>query len=128
MKRDWDLLRNLLINVEEERDLFSGLDDGYEDLEEEQQQKEYAILLGHLELLTTNGFIKDVEVLRTVGGFAGMSLDTPYLTMAGHDLLDTIRSATIWESIKATAKKKGIELSFEAVKVLSVAVLKHLVG
>jgi len=44
--------------------------------------------------------------------------------MAGHDLLDTMRSTRIWEKIKATAKTKGIELTFDAIKALGAFALK----
>jgi hypothetical protein len=49
---------------------------------------------------------------------SGRALIHPTLTWAGHDLLDTIRSKTVWERIKYTAKEKGIELTFDAVKEL----------
>ena len=42
----------------------------------------------------------------------------PNLTWQGHDLLDTLRSKPVWEKIKTTAREKGIELTFEAVKAL----------
>ena len=85
-------------------------------------------MLGHLELLTNNGYIEGAEVVRSVSGFAGYSAGSPRLSMAGHDLLDTMRSATVWENIKATANKKGIELTFDAIKVLGIAALKHVLG
>ncbi|MFU0921325.1 DUF2513 domain-containing protein [Kluyvera sichuanensis] len=50
------------------------------------------------------------------------------LTMAGHDLLDTVRTTVLWERIKTTAKQKGPELPFNAINVLGLAALKHLVG
>ncbi|MGF6838829.1 hypothetical protein QF001_002696 [Paraburkholderia youngii] len=48
--------------------------------------------------------------------------------MVGHDLLDTMRSATNWESIKSTAQKKGIELTFDAINELAGFALKHALG
>jgi hypothetical protein len=42
----------------------------------------------------------------------------PASTWAGHDLLHTLRSKTVWQRIKTTAKDKGIELTFDAVKSL----------
>lgn len=124
MKRDWDLVRNILINVEEDNAIFDGLDNPADS--REMKKKQDYILLGHLELLTNNGYIEGAEVIRSVSGFAGYSVGSPRLSMAGHDLLDTMRSPSIWESIKSTAKKKGVELSFDAIKVLSVAALNHL--
>ena len=58
----------------------------------------------------------------------GPALISPDLTWAGHDLLDTLRSKPVWERIKMTAKDKGIELTFEAVKMLGSVALKSVVG
>jgi len=48
--------------------------------------------------------------------------------MAGHDLLDTMRSHPAWDKIKATAQTKGIELSFDAIKVIGGWALKQIIG
>lgn len=136
MKRDWDLIRKLLTDIEENRDVLAEIPaeprltgQPWEDYE--QQVKEFKAaegrIAGHLELLIDNKFIDGLHVLRTSGGFS-YSLADPRLTMAGHDLLDTMRSSKVWESIKSTAKKKGIELTFEVIKVLGTAVLKQLLG
>jgi hypothetical protein len=58
----------------------------------------------------------------------GPAILSPELTWQGHDLLDTIRSKAIWEKIKSTAREKGIELTFDAVKTLGKAALGALVG
>jgi hypothetical protein len=137
MKRDWDLLRKQLTDIEEERDVLADIPDEpkwldgqpWEDYEA--QLNEYnatvARIAGHLEMLIDTGYVEGVQVLRGCGGDFSFGLASPRLTMAGHDLLDTIRSATIWESIKTTAKKKGIELTFEAVKALGGYALKQLI-
>ena len=52
----------------------------------------------------------------------------PDLTWQGHDLLDTLRSKPVWERIKTTAKDKGIELTFDAVKVLGKMALDAIAG
>lgn len=43
--------------------------------------------------------------------------------MGGHELLDTMRSKPVWERTKKVAAEKGIELSFEAVRLLAVRAL-----
>jgi hypothetical protein len=50
------------------------------------------------------------------------------LTMAGHDLADTLKSKNVWERVKRTAKEKGIELTFEAVRQLSAAAIKQILS
>ncbi len=133
MKRDWDLIRKQLTDIEEEKDLFSEIppepvltDQGW-DTYESQLKEHRAIenrVFGHLELLINNGYIDGLEVLRSGDGLFSYGLHSPRLTMLGHDLLVTMRSTTIWEKMKATAKTKGIELTFDAIKALGAFTLK----
>lgn len=133
MKRDWDLIRKQLTDVEEENDLFSDVpaEPIYKDQDwdtYEKQLKEFRAIegriFGHFELLVENGYIDGLQIARSLDGQFHYGLHSPRLTMKGHDLLDTMRSATIWEKIKSTAKKKGIELTFDAIKTIGVAALK----
>src|ERR1035437_8585436 len=133
MRRDWDLIRKQLTDVEEDKALFSEIlpepsltDQGWDTYET--QLKEHQDIknriLGHFELLVNNGYIDGLQILRSADGILTYGLHSPRLTMSGHDLLDTMRSTTIWEKIKATAKAKGIELTFDAIKALGAFALK----
>ncbi len=133
MKRDWDLIRKQLTDIEEENDLFSEVppkpvwENKEWDIFEKEQNDQRAIearIFGHLELLVNTGYIDGLQVVRSADGLFSYSLHSPRLTMAGHDLLDTMRSATIWEKIKTTAKTKGVELTFDAIKALGAVALK----
>ena len=79
-------------------------------------------------MLLDNGFVEGILLSRGVDGHISYGTIAPRLTMSGHDLLDTIRSSKIWKSIKSTAKSKGIELTFGAIKILGIEALKHIVG
>ena len=134
MKRDWDLIRKQLTDVEEENDLFSDIppEPKWQDQDwntYEKQLKEYQAIegriCGHLELLVKAGYVDGVQIVRSADGQFGYGIHSPRLTMAGHDLLDTMRSSTIWEKIKASAKAKGIELTFDAIKALGALALKN---
>lgn len=133
MKRDWDLIRKQLTDIEEEKDLFSDIPpepkrkDQEWDIYEKQLKNYQAVegkICGHLELLINAGYIEGVTIFRSVDGQFSYDAHSPRLTMAGHDLLDTMRSTTIWEKIKSTAKSKGIELTFDAIKALGAYALK----
>ena len=133
MKRDWDLIRKQLTDVEEENDLFSDVppEPKWEDQNEKtymKQMDEYQAIeeriFGHFELLIKAGYVDGLTISRGAGGHILYSMSKPRLTMAGHDLLDTMRSTTIWEKIKVTAKTKGIELTFDAIKALGALALK----
>lgn len=137
MKRDWDLLRKQLIDIEEERDVLADIPDQpkWNDQSQEEftrQYKEYqdieSKIAGHLELLIENGYVEGIHVSRGIDGHIAFGVSSPRLTMAGHDLLDTMRSKPLWEKIKATAQSKGIELTFDAVKTIGAWALKHLIG
>ncbi|MTW13424.1 DUF2513 domain-containing protein [Pseudoduganella eburnea] len=138
MKRDWDLLRKQLTDIEEGRDVFADVPKRLNrpndmswaefDIKVAEQQNAEARIFGHLELLIQKRYIDGLSVVRGADNRFSYAVHGPRLTMDGHDLLDTMRSATIWESIKTTAKKKGVELTFEAIKVLAGAALKHALG
>lgn len=137
MKRDWDLIRKLLTEIEEEKDFLADLPPEPkwgEESEEEYKSKMESYeaiesrLLGHLELLTESGYVDGVSVRRSTSGQIAYWRNSPRLTMAGHDLLDTMRSSPVWETIKSTAKSKGIELTFDAIKALGAYALKQLIG
>lgn len=46
--------------------------------------------------------------------------------MEGHDLLETIRTDTIWNKIKNISKDKGVELTFDTIKRFSILALDSL--
>lgn len=110
MKRNWDLIREVLIEVEA--------------LDAHNDRKDYEIRRGkpadsdekteHLLLLYKEGFIEGING----STFDGPTVIARGLTWAGHDLLETIRSPRVWSRIKSVAEEKGIELTFDAVKAL----------
>lgn len=118
MIRDWDLIREVLTEVEavppDQRDSFR-----FTDATASRAKIEHALLLvdaGYIEGTPYRPLSDPPALLR------------PALTWQGHELLDTIRSQALWERIKKTAAEKGLALTFESVKVLAVVALKSLVG
>lgn len=118
MKRDWDFIRDLLTDIEAGTDPKKK----YEDTEEQEK------FLYHTRLLAEAGYIERISATQGINGHWTYSSSRPYLSAAGHDLLETIRSQTVWEKIKQGAKDKGIELTTESVKVLSTWALKAILG
>ena len=111
MKRDWDVIREVLTEIEtapssERTNLTYGV--GPEYPTEGASKGEHALLLWKA------GFISAIDIT-TYGGHAILS---PELTWQGHELLDTVRSKAVWERIKTTAHEKGIELTVDSVKAL----------
>ncbi|MGC1329797.1 DUF2513 domain-containing protein [Pseudomonas sp.] len=109
MKRNWDLIREVLIEIEELNPAeLEAIQYGPASLSDEPEKDSQAVLLwkaGFLEGADASSFDGDVVIARE-------------LSWSGHELLDTIRSKAVWERIKSTAQAKGLELTFESVKAL----------
>ncbi|NUG23974.1 DUF2513 domain-containing protein [Acinetobacter lactucae] len=114
MKRDWDVIRAILIATEEDR-----FDEYLEKAEDD------TLVLGNTTLLIEAGFITG-KVLESLDGVDDVFVDD--LTWQGHELLDVIRSKPVWEKIKATALEKGLELTFDVVKALGSKAISFVLG
>lgn len=105
MKRDFDLVRLLLLDVErhETVDLSAFSED----------EIKY-----HKALIIEAGLVEG-----GVGYPSYMKTDIPHrvsikrLTWDGHEFLDKARSDTVWTKAKGIVVSKGMSLSFEALKV-----------
>jgi hypothetical protein len=127
MKRDWDVIREVLIEVE-------GLSDDNNDRGPNNRgQKVYgmgdehdsveATKSAHALMLWKAGYIEAIDA----GTMGGPAIISPDLTWQGHELLDTLRSKPVWDRIKTTAKEKGLELSFDVVKGLGKMALDYVI-
>lgn len=137
MKRDWDLIRQQLTDIEEEEDLFKNLpkEPKWTDQTEAQYMEQYKSYnqvtnrtLGHLELLINAGYVEGITIVRSADGEMHYGTHSPRLTMEGHELLDTMRSRSVWEKVKTKAKAEGLELTFDAIKQLSSWAIKGMLG
>lgn len=114
MKRDWDVIRAILIATEEDR-----FDEYLENAEDE------TLILGNTTLLIEADFITG-KVLQSLDGIGDVFVND--LTWQGHELLDVIRSKPVWEKIKTTALEKGLELTFDVVKTLGAKAITFIIG
>lgn len=106
MKRDMDLIRDILMEIEGGQRVFetTSSDEAAAlgiPLETSRSQKEADRLRGHLDLLGQSGFIEIEE--RT--GAASYLIKG--LTWQGHDFLDSVRDPKIWEKTKKGAEAAG---------------------
>lgn len=98
MVRDWDVVRELLGKIEDEslkefiehlhKDILFGKND----------EKFESIVARHLKLLSESGYIKGIQYGCTLPGKVSYVRIEPELTMAGYDLLEVLRSKTVWRS------------------------------
>lgn len=119
MKRDMDLIRKMLLLVEDAEHGFAPTDmkiDGYTE-----EQIGY-----HAYLLVDSGLAEGADV--THMGSSGPQYILTRLTWAGHDFADACRDQTVWEKAKATVKGKVSSVTFDVMKELLTSFLKAAVG
>ena len=109
MKRNWDLIREVLIEHEslEPRGLLS-----YEAWVPGQEEK-----AAHARLLADAGYLTN-----SAGGFRS-------LTWSGYELLDSIRDDTVWNRVKERLAEKALDSApTEIVRQVAVGIIKQFVG
>lgn len=118
MRRNWDTVRKILLKVEA--------------LPNEQSQAESTEIEGvdgesaayHMRLLLEAGLM--------TGGCRD-ALGPPWcyarrLTWEGHEFLDKIRRETVWNKVKEMARVRGVELSFEVIKMTAGDIIESMLG
>lgn len=107
MKRDWDLIRKVLLQVEALGNTQSHVEDG--DIDGVDAEN----VSYHIHLLIEAGLVQ---------GDCRQGLDGPLrcfassLTWEGHEFLDKIRTTGMWNKIKTVAREKGLPLTIDAIK------------
>lgn len=137
MKRSWDLIRDILCALEEDRFVeyvnsgglcdkeiqkFTDLKSGHIDTEslEEAKQKRRTEIWLHVELLIDCGVIQNTQ-------FDREGLNNNYrLSMQGHDFLDDLRNQEVWEKIKAQALKSGAKLTWTFITAATEQIMQKL--
>ena len=113
MKRDMDLLREILLQVETR--------EPKQPLEVKIEGRDRQEIVGHVHLLQEARF---VEASFTGGPTAIVHR----LTWDGHEFLDAVRDSTVWAMVKKKLKKVGGTASVDIVKATASAVLKAQLG
>jgi Hypothetical protein (DUF2513) len=116
MMRDMDLVRELLLAVEEDQ-----LDDAY--LTDADEKMYY-----HLELLTAQEWVEGITIVRSVDGLFSHGVHTPRLSWSGCEYLEAVREKSRWDRIKKFIAEKGSGLTVEAVKIAIPLVTQSLLG
>ncbi len=112
MKRDMDLVREILLKIEEEytsKAIFNLKIDGYD----------AEIIAYHCEILYEANLISSYKAQYYSGGIYSFSVGS--LTWNGNDYLDKVRDNSIWAKTKETITKKGLPLILDTIKTVSTA-------
>ena len=118
MKRNWDLIRKILIKAEE-LDHKSTL--SLQDFDEEHSEVSYNVKL------LEQAFLLEANISPRSGNVERRDFNIFSLTWGGHDFLDSIRNETVWNKTKSKITSIGGGLTFELVKAFAVQSLKELV-
>ena len=102
MKRDMDLVRKILLDIEGGKHYFqtASLDDEGNFIDDEKVNLANDLLLHHVNIMHGAGFV-------TIQAHTNAGILLEGLTWAGHDFVDTIRDDTTWGKTKDGAKKVG---------------------
>ena len=116
MKRDMDLVRQILVEVEKWPHQHRGV------LAFEGRSHEE--IAYHVKLLCQAGLMEAIDATST----SGLNWIPRSLTWEGHEFLDAARDDTRWNRTKALVKDKAGAVSFEIKKQLLVSLAKQAVG
>lgn len=120
MKRDMDLVRSILLKVEESPPL-SVTNDSFQGVEPQ-------VIGEHLQLLEEAGYIEAL-LKRPANGVEPYGLGrVERLTWDGHEFLDTIRDKTVWAETQRTIGEKLASVSFALVTAVATEVAKRQLG
>jgi len=112
MRRDWELVRMLLLKVEESDDIeeFLGYENGEWRFSGDYGSFSQNQILYHVILLINEDFIwgnldDDDNDIKDIYG----------LTWKGHEYAEKLRSSPRWEKIKEEIRKKGLDLGTDTI-------------
>ncbi|MDT4290720.1 DUF2513 domain-containing protein [Methylomonas sp. MO1] len=119
MKRDWEIIRNILLKTE-------GLVAGKTLRASDFDGTESEIIAYHVQLLKEAELI-DAEILPYLGS-SHCHFDIHRLTWTGHDFLDSIRNNNIWEKTKSTILNKSSSMTFDVIKSVAIKIAMELIS
>ena len=117
MKRDMDLIREILLQIEktprEKLDHLSA-PEGYD----------YDTMTEHLVLLEDAGFVEG----ELIGTFRSRRYIVHKMTWDGHDFLDAVRTPMVWNEVKNRLLAFGGNSALEIVKDLAIQVTRDMLA
>ena len=109
MKRDLDLIRLILLEVEKNENYLRPIDVEAEGYSPEQ-------IAYHIDLLGDAGYL----TLSNKQHLRGFGVSPKSLTWAGHEFLDATRSGTVWHQIKAQLKDQSVSAPLAVIQQLAI--------
>ena len=119
MQRDWDCVRAILMAIEDKpipRTIVQP---------EELRAWAPEVVMHNMHLLGEAGLIEIRERLKNGAPIVCVALQ---MTWEGHELLDRIRRLDTWNQLRAIARDRAIDLTFDAIKILAAKYVEHLLS
>lgn len=114
MKRDMELVRKILFKIEEDYISTAIINLQIEGCDME-------TIAYHCDILSEAGLISSYNPRYSSDGIYFFTVG--HLTWDGHDLLDKIRSETIWNKVKTTIKRKGLPMILDTIKSIASTII-----
>ena len=122
MKRDWNIIRAILLRLEAAETPNTTLN--ADDLAPYTGQE----VAYNIRLLSEAGYIKaNILESKSGDGLIAAALARS-LTNSGHELLDTIRSDTVWSKIQDKFKTSGVDMTFDLVIMAGKKIMESLLA
>lgn len=141
MRRDWDVIREILIAFEQDRFieyansvtlsaneiiLLNKQTDGIDEAER-QEVKAGMLIEKRCEIWRHMELLQDCKLIVSTQFDTAGKNNCMRLSMLGHDFLDAMRDTKTWNRITVKAKEAGVSLTWETVKVALPLVIKDLI-
>lgn len=114
MKRDFDLVREILIAVEAREG------DPRKTMPVEIPGRSQDEISYHVKLLWDEGLLDAVDFSHSTA----FVIEPQRLTWRGHEFLDAARNDTVWNKVKEIVKQKGGSIPFDVLQTLLVQTLR----
>ena len=114
MKRDMDLIRDILLKIEEFDFSEEGRTANVQDLQNSFEGFTKAQVQYHYGLLCNANLMEAIDA----GDASGDYYIPQGLTWEGHEFLDAARNQTVWDNTKAAIKKQGGSVPMDVLKAL----------
>jgi len=106
MHRDWDLVRRILLALEEKALPYTMMH-----ASEFKDADEIGVSY-HIKMLANAALIEATDI-SSMG--KPMVWAATSLTWDGHEFLDSIRSQSMWQKVQAKAREKGLDLTLDII-------------
>lgn len=122
MKRDWTIIRAILLKLEESATPNTVVNANSLSPFGEQE------VAYNMRLLKDAGYITANILESSSGDGRIISALARRLTNSGHELLDTIRSDTVWGKIQDKFKSSGVDMTFDLVIMAGKKIMESLLS